>query len=65
MAEQSILYQLLEAKLGEDPVANIGKRRQRGETWRTIERAYLDDYGVSVTDMTLRTWYKNATAQPA
>lgn len=66
LMQQSTLYQLLAEKLGDDPVADIGKRRQRGESWRTIDRAYLVEYGVSVTDATLRAWYKAATdAQPA
>lgn len=64
MAEQSTLYQLLREKLGEDPIADIGKRRQRGETWRKIELAYLLDYQVSITSATLRAWYSAAAAEP-
>lgn len=56
------LYQLLAAKLGEDPVADMGRRRQAGASWRTIELVYLSEFDFSVTQATLRAWYAAATA---
>lgn len=64
MAEQSTLYQLLREKLGEDPVADMSKRRQRGDSWRAIERTYLLEHDISVTDVTLRFWYDRETLSP-
>lgn len=65
---RSPLYQLLAEKLGRDPVEDIRKRRAAGESWRKITHAYLLEQGVSVTDVTLRSWVaqaEQAEQQPA
>lgn len=60
MANKTPLYQLLAAKLDEDPVENIKRRREAGETWRSIERSFYFDHQVDVTDVTLRAWLREA-----
>lgn len=59
MKNETPLYQLLAAKLGRDPVQDMRERRENGESWRSIMIAYLN-VGVSVTDVTLRSWYAQA-----
>jgi len=58
------LYLLLETKLGRDPALDMRERRERGETWRSISHAYLQ-FGIDVTEVTLRAWLKDATAPTA
>jgi hypothetical protein len=62
--KKTALYELLAARLGTDPVADMGRRREQGASWRAISIAYLQEHDVSVTDLTLRNWYSQAT-QPA
>ena len=65
MEHTSTLYKLLAAKLGSDPVSDMIKRRDRGESWRSISLEYLTKYDVSVTEVTLRSWYATGTTPVA
>lgn len=66
MAEtRSALYRLLAEKIGKDPVEDMAERRNAGESWRTIEQAYLLTHGVSVTTVTLRTWWEQIQNTPS
>ena len=57
----SPLYKLLATKLGSDPVSDMIKRRDRGESWRSISLEYLTKHDISVTEVTLRSWYAAGT----
>lgn len=54
---QSVLYQLLSARLGRDVGEVIGKARQSGESWSDLEFRIRSEAGVSVTYETLRKWH--------
>lgn len=65
MTSRTVLYALLHEKLQRDPLEDMRERRERGESWRAISIAYLVEQGVSVTDVTLRSWWADSEQQSA
>jgi hypothetical protein len=61
---KSPTYLLVQEKVGKDPIDWMREKRDASTSWRAISYGLLSEYGVNVTDVTLRKWWDDANKEP-
>jgi hypothetical protein len=59
----SVLYQLIEMRMGVKLVDYVGLRRGEGASWETIARDVVAASGQVLTSETLRLWFVESERQ--